>query len=35
MIEAMDGNQRDSAASGARPVAHIGAKESERKKLGN
>jgi hypothetical protein len=33
MIEAIDGDQRDLAASRARPVSHIGAEESERRKF--
>jgi hypothetical protein len=33
MIEAIDGDQIDLPASRARPVAHIAAKESERRKI--
>jgi hypothetical protein len=33
MIEAIDGDQRDLAASRATPVAHIAAKERERRKF--
>jgi hypothetical protein len=33
MIEAIDGDQTDLAASGARPLAHIAVKGSERRKI--